>query len=82
MAKRAKGGAGGRPPSGPEGERVSEYPKLTVRIPPDTKRKLLALSAMRGEQAWKLVDEAVRAYIDGLPADERRLLSQIAARVR
>jgi hypothetical protein len=28
---------------------------------------------------WKLLDECVRAYLDTLPAAERRLLAQFAA---
>ena len=70
---------GGRPPSGPDGELVSKYPPLTVRIPLDTKHKLEALSALRRVPIWKLVDEAARTYIDEhIPEAERRLLAQFA----
>jgi hypothetical protein len=72
----------GRPPSGPAGERVSDYPPLTVRIPRATKDTLLALSALRRTPAWRLVDQAVLAYVEQLPDAERRLLSQFVAKMR
>src|SRR5690242_1652329 len=35
----------GRPPAGARaGERVKDYPQLSVRVPPEVKRKLVALS--------------------------------------
>jgi hypothetical protein len=69
----------GRPPTGPSGESVSKYPPLTVRIPPETKHKLEALSALRRIPMWKLVDEAARAFFDHhISEPERRLLTQFA----
>jgi hypothetical protein len=74
--KTAKPGRG-QPPKGQHGELVSKYPPLTVRIPPDTKHKLEALSALRRVPIWKLVDEAARTFIDEhIPEPERRLLAQ------
>lgn len=72
---------GGRPPSGPQGERVSRYPPLTVRIPPTTKDTLLALAAMRKTPAWRLVDEAILALVEHMPAAERRVLAQFTAKM-
>lgn len=71
----------GRPPSGPAGERVSEYPSLTVRIPRITHRSLHSLSALKHVPVWRLVDSAVSAYLGELPANERRLVSQFAAKM-
>jgi hypothetical protein len=73
--------AGGRPRTGPSGERVSDYPALTVRIPLATKQKLASLSALRRIPLWRLVDEAITAYFEGLPDEERRLLTQFAGRM-
>ncbi len=80
-ASTARPGRTGRPPSGPAGERVSEYPTLTVRLPRATKDALRSLCALRRVPVWKMLDTAVRAYIDTLPADERRLLTQFAAKM-
>lgn len=71
----------GRPPTGPTGERVSDYPRLTVRIPRDTKDQLEQLSVWRRVPVWKLVDMAVLALIDGLPDDERRDLARSGKRM-
>lgn len=77
IAKRAK--RPGRPPSGPGGQAVSQYPTLTVRIPPATKHRLEALAVLRRQPIWKLIDGAVLAYLDQLPNSERRLVSQFSA---
>jgi hypothetical protein len=78
MAKKQVAGRG-QPPKGAGGELVSKYPQLTVRIPPETKHKLEALSALRRAPMWTLVDAALRAYIDQLPDAERRLLASFSA---
>ena len=80
-SKRPRKQGAGRPPTGPTGERVSDYPPLTVRIPRATKDKLASLSALRRTPRWRLVDEAIAAYIERLPDDERRLLTQFAGRM-
>jgi hypothetical protein len=59
---------------------VSEYPVLTVRIPPATKRQLEALSARRRVPQWQLVDEALRALLGALPAAERSTLARARSR--
>jgi hypothetical protein len=69
----------GRPPSGPAGERVSEFATLTVRLPPATRGQLHGLSVLKRTPVWKLVDAAVNAYLAQLPADERKLVAQFAA---
>lgn len=79
MAKSAR--KPGRPPSGPAGERVSEYPSLTVRIPRATHRQLHSLSTLKHVPVWRLVDAAVSAYVSELPPDERRLVTQFAAKM-
>ena len=71
----------GRPPSGDQGQLVSKYPPLTVRIPPATKHRLEALSALRREPMWKLVDAAVLAYLERLPDSERRLIAQFGRKL-
>jgi hypothetical protein len=69
-------------PSGVAGERVSEYPTLTVRIPWATKHALRTLCALRGVPVWKMLDTTIRAYMDALPTDERRILAQFARQLK
>lgn len=80
MAQKLRKRGRGQPPKGPDGEKVSKYPPLTVRIPPATKHQLEALSQLRGIPMWRLVDAAALAYIERLPDADRRLLHQFSAR--
>jgi hypothetical protein len=73
--------AAGRPPEGAAGEPVSGYPRLTVRLPPATKHALEALGTLRRVPVWKLLDTAVNAYVEALPADERRIVAQFTAKM-
>lgn len=78
MSKSSSSRPAHRPPSGPGGERVSDYPRVAVRLPPLTKAKLEALATLSRVPVWQLVDTAVVAYIERLPDDERRLIAQFA----
>jgi predicted DNA-binding protein len=71
----------GRPPAGPKGEKVSKYPQLTVRLPPETKAKLNTLSLLTGAPIWQIIDKAIDAYVQHLPESERALLGSLADRI-
>ena len=71
----------GRPPAGPDGEKVSQYPQLTIRLPAATKAKLNTLSLLTGNPIWKIVDQAVEAYVQNMPEPERSRLGAIAERL-
>ena len=68
----------GRPPTGPDGSRVSDYPRLTVRIPRTTKNQLELMSTLQRVPVWKLIDRAVLAYIEQLPEAQRRRIEQVS----
>ena len=64
MKKLSKpGGRTGRPPSGPKGEKVSEYRQLTIRLPGNTRALLDDARGHTGIPIWRLIDLAVRRYI-------------------
>ena len=71
----------GRPPSGPGGQRVSQYPQLTIRLPAETKAKLSTLSLLTGTPIWRLIDSAVDTYVQHLPEPEKSRLGEIADRL-
>jgi predicted DNA-binding protein len=71
----------GRPPAGPKGEKVSNYPQLTVRLPPETKARLNTLSLLTGTPIWQIIDRAIDAYVQHLPESERALLGSLADRI-
>jgi hypothetical protein len=64
MRKTRKRGPG-QPPTGIGGAKVSDYPRLTLRIPDDS-MKLLATSSKRlGQPRWRVVHDALQAYLKG-----------------
>jgi hypothetical protein len=76
-AKRARTSKGGRPPAGiRQGERVRDYPQLSVRIPPDIRATVHALSTMRGQPQWRIVVDALESYMREQSNQERRLLDE------
>ena len=64
----------GRSATGLDGSKASEYPKLTVRVPPETKRHLEALATLRGQPIWRIITEITAAHVGTLPEGERRAL--------
>ena len=73
----------GRPPAGArEGERVKDYPQLSIRVPADVKATLQALSRLRRQPQWRLITDLVAFYLDSRPQAERRMVHELAARSR
>jgi len=72
----------GRPPAGEAGERVTDYPQVSVRLPAEARDKLLALSQVRGQPQWRLIVESVECYIRDLPADERCQVEAMLGRLQ
>jgi hypothetical protein len=70
----------GRPPVGSDGEKVSEYPQVMIRLPRETKATLDALSGLTGTPIWRLIDQAVAVYVDHMPEPQRKLLSGVRER--
>jgi hypothetical protein len=67
---------GGHPPAGfRPGEKVSDYKRLTVRLPDDVRAELDAMSYVTGRPQWRVLIEAIQAFAGsgpGLSDDERR----------
>ncbi|HEX4346063.1 MAG TPA: hypothetical protein VHZ73_00735 [Vicinamibacterales bacterium] len=73
----------GRPPAGArEGEKVKDYPQLSIRLPLDVKRTLSALSTISARPQWRLVSEAIACYLAARPDAERRLVEDLVKRAR
>ena len=52
----------GRPPAGAkEGEKVKDYPQLSIRLPGDVKAKLQALSVIAARPQWRIITDAIDA---------------------
>jgi hypothetical protein len=74
---------GGRPPAGfRPGEKVGEYPQLSVRIPPTTKSTLSALSLMQAKPQWRVVLESIDCLVGSLTKSDQRMLKELIKRSR
>jgi hypothetical protein len=73
----------GRPPAGARaGERVKDYPQLSVRLPTDIKAKLHAMSLVGARPQWRLISEAIECYLRLRPEAEQRMVEDLVARSR
>ena len=72
----------GRPPAGAkEGERVKDYPQLSIRVPMEMKARLNALSAVTGLAQWRVIVEAIDCFVSDLPPTDRELVDGLSARL-
>ena len=72
----------GRPPAGArEGEKVKDYPQVSLRVPVEMKARLNALSAVTGLAQWRVIVEAIDCFFHGLPAPDRELVDGLSRRL-
>ena len=72
----------GRPPAGAkDGEKVKDYPQLSVRVPIEMKARLNAVSAVTGRAQWRIIVEAIECLVDGLPPTDRELVNGLSERL-
>lgn len=71
----------GRPATGIRaGEKVSEYRRFTMRLPDDVRAELEAAAGALKRPAWRVVIDAIRAYVGSggaLTEDERRVVRAV-----
>jgi predicted DNA-binding protein len=71
----------GRPTAGARaGEKVKDYPQLSVRVPPDIKRRVSALSKVRRTSQWHIITDAIECYFRDLPATEQATVEEFVRR--
>src|SRR5438552_3131980 len=69
----------GRPPAGArDGERVKDYPQLSIRVPMEMKARLNALSAVTGLSQWRVIVEAIDCLQHGLSPNDRQLVDGLS----
>ena len=73
----------GRPPAGARaGERVKDYPQLSIRLPGDVKAKLQAISLIASRPQWRIITEAIECYLRERSDAERRMVDELVGRSR
>jgi predicted DNA-binding protein len=71
----------GRPTAGARaGEKVKDYPQLSVRVPPDIKTRVSALSKLRRTSQWHIITDAIECYFRDLPATEQATVEELVRR--
>jgi predicted DNA-binding protein len=72
----------GRPPAGAkEGEKVKDYPQLSIRVPVEFKARLNALSAVTGLAQWRVIVEAINCFFHDLPDTDQQLVDGLSERL-
>ena len=81
MKKRPQPRRVGRPTAGARaGEKVKDYPQLSVRVPPDIKVRVAALSAVRRTSQWHIITDAIECYFRDLPSAEQSVVEELVRR--
>ena len=71
----------GRPPAGAkDGEKVKDYPQLSIRLPGDVRAKLQALSVVTARPQWRLITEAIECYLGERTEAEQREVAELTRR--
>jgi predicted transcriptional regulator len=73
----------GRPPAGARvGEKVKDYPQLSIRLPGDVKAKLQALSLIAARPQWRIITDAIECFLRERPEAEQRMVDELVGRSR
>jgi hypothetical protein len=69
----------GRPPGGVDGQRVRDYPQVSIRVPPKLHAQLAAMSRSTGLSRLEIFIRALECYESQLRSQRRRQRRRIAA---
>lgn len=69
----------GRPPGGVDGQRVRDYPQVSIRVPPKLYAQLAALGKSTGLSRLEIFVRAIACYENQLRAQRRRQRRRVAA---
>ena len=62
----------GRPPGGVDGQRVRDYPQVSIRVPPKLYSQLAALTRTTGLSRLEIFIRAIECFEDALRSQRRR----------
>jgi len=72
----------GRPPAGAkDGEKVKDYPQLSIRVPHELKARLNAMSTVTGVAQWRVVVQAINCLFHDLSPTDREAVDGISERL-
>ena len=70
--KRVSARKAGRPPGGVDGQRVRDYPQVSIRVPPKLYTQLAALTRTTGLSRLEIFIRALDCYESSLRVQRRR----------
>jgi hypothetical protein len=79
MAKQAITRKAGRPPGGVDGQRVRDYPQVSIRVPPKLYEQVATLSRTTGLSRLEIFVRAIDCYEGQLRSQRRRQRRRDAA---
>ena len=62
----------GRPPGGIDGQRVRDYPQVSIRVPPKLHSQLATLTRTTGLSRLEIFIRAIECYENSLRSQRRR----------
>jgi len=57
---------------------VKNYPQVSLRLPPETRSKLSALSVVCGIPQWRIIVDALNKYVRDQSSEARQSIQQMA----
>ena len=72
MANHKNGRKAGRPPGGVNGQRVRDYPQVSIRVPPKLHAEVESLTRTKGLSRLELFKEAIDCLEHQEPSKNRR----------
>lgn len=74
----------GRPPEGcsseGEPEKIRQYPRISLTARPITKLTLEAIALLQQRPAWKIIEDAIRAYLAALKPEDQKAVEAVVTR--
>jgi hypothetical protein len=71
----------GRPPAGAkDGEKVKDYPQLSIRVPHELKARLNAMSTVTGVAQWRVIVQAINCLFHALSPTDREAVDGLSER--
>jgi hypothetical protein len=79
MVKKHAARKAGRPPGGVDGQRVRDYPQVSIRVPPKVYDQMVSLSEATGLSRLDIFIRAIDCYESHLRARQKRRQRRNAA---
>jgi hypothetical protein len=69
----------GRPPGGVNGQRVRDYPQVSIRVPPKIQAQLATLTRQTGLSRLEIFMRAIDCFMHSMRGTRRRTIRRKAA---